>query len=265
MSINRACSCVGFSRASFYRKPIDKSERDAPVITVLNTLVSKHTRWGFGLCFDWLRYEGYPWNHKRVWRVYKDMGLNLPRRTKKRLPKIERQPLVAPSEPNMIWSLDFMHDTLYRGKAFRTLNVMDESNREALTIEVDFSLPSARVIRVLEQLGEIYGLPKAIRLDNGPELRSAKFTEWCTSKGIELMFIQPGKPQQNAFIERFNRTYRGEILDAHLFDDIEQVREITETWLTIYNQERPHKALGGLSPKNYRQQTAGNSTFPVSH
>ena len=230
-----------------------------------NSLVARHGRWGFGLCFDWLSHQGYPWNHKRVWRVYKEMGLNLPRRTKKRLPKMPRRPLVAPTEANTIWSLDFMHDSLYQGRSFRTLNVMDESNREALVIEVDFSLPAARVVRVLEQLGEIHGLPKAIRLDNGPELRSAKFTEWCEKKGIELMFIQPGKPSQNAFIERFNRTFLQEILNAYLFDDIEQVREITEAWLKAYNEERPHKALGGLSPKSYREQTAGNSPIIVSH
>ncbi len=154
------------SRASYYRKPVDKAIKDAPVIDALNTIVAKHGHWGFGLCFDRLRNQGYPWNHKKVWRVYKDMKLNMPRRTKKRLPKFPKQPLIAPTERNHIWSLDFMHDALYRGKPFRTLNVIDESNREALTIEIDFSLPAARVIRVLEQLEEIHGLPEAIRLDN---------------------------------------------------------------------------------------------------
>jgi len=158
----------------------------------------------------------------------------------------------------------FMHDALYRGKAFRTLNVIDESNREALTIEIDFSLPAARVIRVLEQLEEIHGLPEAIRLDNGPELRAAVFTEWCESKGIELKYIQPGKPQQNAFIERFNRTYRYEVLNAYVFDDLEQAREITEAWIKSYNEERPHRALGKLPPKSFRQQ-AENSLLNLSH
>ena len=234
------------------------------MIDSLNAIVAKHGRWGFSLCFDRLRNQGYAWNRKRVWRVYTDMKLNMPRRTKKRLPKRPKQPLVAPTRPNHIWSLDFMHDTLYRGKPFRTLNVMDESNREALTIEIDFSLPSARVVRVLEQLEEIHGLPEAIRLDNGPELRSVVFTEWCESKGIELKYIQPGKPQQNAFIERFNRTYRHEVLNAYLFDDLVQAREITEAWIKSYNEERPHRALGKLPPKLFRQQ-AENSLLPVSH
>lgn len=243
---------------------MDKAIKDAPVIDALNRIVARNGRWGFSLCFDRIRNLGFHWNRKRVWRVYADMKLNLPRRTKKRLPKLPKQPLVAPTQPNVTWALDFMHDALYRGKAFRTLNVIDESNREALTIEIDFSLPAARVIRVLEQVEEIHGLPEAIRLDNWPELRAAVFTEWCEAKGIELKYIQPGKPQQNAFIERFNRTYRHEVLNAYLFDDLEQAREITEDWLRIYNEERPHRALGKLPPKSFRQQ-AENSLLPVSH
>ena len=120
-----------------------------------------------------------------------------------------------------------MHDTLYYSKPFRTLNIIDESNREVLTIQIDTSLPAGRVIRTSEQLGEIYGLPQTIRLDNGPELRSAAFVQGSEAKGIELRYIQPGKPSQNAFIERFNRTYRHEVLEAYLFEDLDQVRQIT--------------------------------------
>ncbi len=231
----------------------------------LNQVLGKHGRWGFGLCFAYLRNQGYTWNHKRVWRIYKQMGLNLPRRTKKRLPRIIKEPLSAPQEPNTMWALDFMYDTLYYGRSFRTLNVIDESNREVLAIEVDLSLPAVRVVRVMEQLEEMVGLPKAIRLDNGSELRSATFTNWCEEKGIELKFIQPDKPQQNAFIERFNRTYRHEVLNAHIFESLEQVREITEEWIHSYNQDRPHAALGKLSAIHYRQQAEksilGVSTF----
>ena len=158
------------------------------MVDVLNQIVAKHGRWGFGLCFSWMRNNGYLWNHKRVWRVYKDMRLNLPRRTKRRLPKLPRQPLIAPTQKNITWALDFMHDTLYYGKPFRTLNIIDESNREILAIEIDTSLPAGRVIRTLEQLGEIYGLPQAIRLDNGPELRSAVMTEWCEDRVTCLVF-----------------------------------------------------------------------------
>ncbi len=192
------------------------------------------------------------------------MGLNLPRRTKKRLPKIIKEPLIAPQEPNTIWALDFMYDTLYYGMLFRTLNVIDESNQEVLAIEVDLSLPAGRVVRVMKQLEEMVGLPKAIRLDNRSELRSAAFTNWCESKGIALKFIQLGKPQQNAFIDRFNRTYNHEVLNAHIFESLDQVREITEEWIKSYNQDRPHAAFGKLSPIHYRQQ-AEKSTLGVSN
>ena len=131
-----------------------------------------------------------------------------------------RVPLVASNEPNTRWALDFMNDTLFYGRSFRTLNVIDESNREVLAIEIDLSLPAARVMRTLEQLEEIHDLPKAIRLENGSELRSAVFMGWCESKGTDLKFIQPGKLQQNAFIEGFNRTYRHEVLSAHIFENL---------------------------------------------
>jgi putative transposase len=175
---------------------MDQTKRDGSVVDVLNQIVTKHGRWGFWLCFSWMRNNGYLWNHKRVWRVYKDMRLNLPRRTKRRLPKVAKQPLIAPTQKNIIWAFDFMHDTLYYSKPFRTLNIIDESNREVLTIEIDTSLPAGRVIRTLEQMGEIYGLPQAIRLDNGPELRSGALVQWSEAKGIELRYIQPGKPME---------------------------------------------------------------------
>ena len=171
--------------------------------------------------------------------------------------------LIAPTQSNTMWALDFMYDTLHYGRPFRTLNVIDESNREILAIEIDISLPAARVVRTLEQLEDIHGLPQAIRLDNGSELRSAIFMGWCEEKGIELKFIQPGKPQQNAFIERFNKTYRHEVLNAYLFENLREVREITENWITIYNEERPHSSLGRISPRDYRAQ-AENNTLGMS-
>jgi len=140
-----------------------------------------------------------------------------------------------------------------------TLNIIDKSNREILGIEIDTNLTAGRVIRTLEQLGEIYSLPQAIRLDNGPEQRRAVLVEWCEDKGIELRHNLPGKPSQTDFIERLNRTYRHEVLDAYLFEDLDQVREITDEWITVYNKERPHGALGKLSPRLFRQQVE-NST-----
>jgi putative transposase len=266
LSIARACAGVGLSRAAWYRPRIDWTERDAPVVEGLNQALAKNGRWGFRLCFDWLRNHGHRWNHKRVWRVYCRLRLNRPRRAKRRLPTIMRQPLVAPTARNQIWAIDYMQDALYSGRAFRTLNVIDESNREGLAIEVDTSLPAARVIRIMEQLAELRGLPRAIRLDNGPELRSQAFTEWCAAHQVERRFIQRASPAQNAFIERFNRTYRHEILDAYVFDNLEQVRLISEGWLQIYNEERPHRSLGRLPPMRFAEQQARleNSSYPTS-
>jgi putative transposase len=158
-----------------------------------------------------------------------------------------------------------MADALYGGRAFRTLNLIDEGNRQVLGIEVAHSIPSLRVIRVMEQLIEPHGKPRALRLDNGPELTAIAFTEWCTGRGIEARFIQPGKPDQNAFIERFNKTFRDEVLDAYVFETVKQVREITETLLHEYNEERPHDSLGPVPPLTFmpRPLTARESSFKL--
>jgi putative transposase len=184
------------------------------------------------------------------------MALHLKRKPKKRLPARTAQALAVPGRANQTWSLDFMSDALANGRAFRTLNVIDDYNREALWIEVDTSLPAERVVRVLEQLLFWRGKPTQIRMDNGPELISRRLESWAKDKHIDLLHIQPGKPAQNAYIERFNRTYREDVLDAYLFDDLEEVRTITERWLEDYNTIRPHQALQGLPPRQFAQQHA---------
>jgi len=221
------------------------------VIELLNGQVARRPRWGFWKLYGRLRLDGHGFNHKRLHRVYCAMKLNLPRRTKRRLPQRLRRPLLAPNRLNEIWALDFMADALYGWRPFRTLNVIDEGNRQILGIEIATSIPSRRVIRVMEQLIELHGKPRALRQDNGSELTSSAFTEWCAEQLIELRFIQPGKPDQNAFIERFNKTYRDEVLDAYVFDSLDQVREITESWLREYNEERPHDSLGRVPPLTF--------------
>jgi putative transposase len=170
--------------------------------------------------------------------------------------------------------MEFMHDTLHYGKRFRTLNIFDEGVREALAIEVDSSLPAERVIRVLDQLKESRQLPRQIRVDNGPELISSKLVAWCDENQVRLHHIQPGKPTQNAYVERFNRSFRYEVLDAHLFDSLGQVRDIVHWWMGIYHEERPHESLGNLPPTVFRKQLTTtsttipkprNSTFKMSH
>lgn len=257
VSVRRACAAVKLSRAAYYRSPGPERALDVPVIEALNELVGRRPRWGFWKCYDRLRLDGRPWNHKRVLRIYREMRLNLPRRTKKRVPVRDRQTLEVPEAVNAVWSFDFMSDALYHGKRFRTLNILDEGVREALDIVIDTSIPGGRVVRTLEQVSRWRGLPKAIRCDNGPEMLSQVFVDWCEANQVEIRYIQPGKPNQNAYIERFNRTYREEVLSAHLFQSLNQVRELTYRWLELYNEVRPHDALGRVPPSVFRRRLEG--------
>lgn len=266
MSRSKACRIVGLSRSASYRPRVDWHSKDAPVIDALNTVIGQRGRWGFWKCFHRLRADGHGWNHKKVHRVYCAMGLNLQRKAKQRVITRARQPLAAPAQINRIWALDFMRDTLYDGRPFRTLNVMDEGNREALRIECGTSIPSQRLVRVMEQLVEVYGRPQAIRLDNGPEMTSQGFTDWAKQQGIQLMFIQPGKPNQNAYIERFNKSFRVEVLDAYLFGAVSEVQRAADQWLVDYNEYRPHESLGNVPPaafltRFFQQET---SSFKLS-
>jgi len=255
---------VGLPRATYYETPVDWSARDAEVIDALNQLVEASPRWGFWKYFDRLRALGRLWNHKRVYRVYCALGLNQPRRTKRRLANRERIPLLVPERKNQIWSADFMSDALYQGPRFRTFNVIDDYNREALTIEIDTSLRADRIRRVLDRIEAERGLPEVLRVDNGPEFLSQVLADWAKEKHVLIQHIQPGKPNQNAYIERFNRTYRNEVLDLYLFRNLDEVRELTSRWLVEYNEQRPHDALGGLPPVVYANQRAGNSMAELS-
>ena len=262
LPIRRACQIVRLSRAAYYRPPVSSARRDAPVTAALMAIVAKHGRWGFWKCYDRLRLEGYPRNHKRVHRVYCALRLNLPRRTKRRLPHRVRRPLVAPPVLNQTWALDFMADALYDRRRFRALTILDEGNREGLAIDVGRSIPARRLIRVLEELIALHGRPAALRMDKGPELTALAFVEWCDERRIARYYIQPGKPDQNAFIERFNRTYRTEVLDAYLFDSLAEVRALTERWLVSYNQERPHDSLGRVPPLTFLPRLTLPEQFP---
>jgi putative transposase len=253
LSIARACRVARLSRAACYRTGVDQARRDQPIIEALNEIVAVELRWGFWKCHRRLRQKGQGWNHKRVYRVYCAMNLNQKRRAKRRVPTRERQSMVVVARPNAVWAIDFMHDRLYDSRPFRTLNVLDEAHRGGLGIEAAVSIPAVRVVRFLGQLIDLHGKPNAIRCDNGPELTSQTFMDWCQERDIEIRYIQPGKPDQNAFIERFNRTYREEVLNAYLFHSITEVQEITDAWLERYNEIRPHDALGSLPPARYRE------------
>ncbi len=216
--------------------------------------MEKNPRHGFGLPYSIFQNQGQPWGKTLLWRVYCELKLNLPRRGKKRLPDRIREPLEVPRVPNDTWSADFMADSLWSGRRFRTFNVMDDYNRQALRIEIDRSLPAARVIRALDQLIELRGKPKRLRMDNGPEFVSKALADWAQRQAVILQFIQPGKPTQNAYIERFNRTYRTEVLDCYVFDSLDEVRRMTEDWMHRYNHELPHEALGRIPPVRFAME-----------
>lgn len=196
---------------------------------ILQRLAETHRRWGFDKMMDWLRTHGYTWNHKRVRRVYREMRLHLRIKPKKRLPSRHPQPFAEPDGPNVSWSMDFMSDSLVSGRRFRTLNIIDDFNGECLAIEIDTSLPSGRVIRTLERLCAQRGYPKCLRTDNGPEFLADKIGDRAKRHGILWDFIQPGSPAQNGYIERFNRTYREDVLDAYLFFTLKEARTILRT------------------------------------
>ncbi|WP_460314521.1 IS3 family transposase [Aliiglaciecola aliphaticivorans] len=249
VSIRIACRSLGIS-SSCYHYQAKLSGENAQVADWLLRLTETHRRWGFGLCFLYLRnVKGFRWNHKRVYRIYRELELNLRIKPKRRLKRDKPDALSVPQAINQVWSMDFMSDSLADGRALRTFNVIDDYNREGLAIDVDLSMPSLRVIRSLEQVIEWRGKPAAIRCDNGPEYISSQLITWANQHRITILYIQPGKPTQNAYVERFNRTARHEWLDLHMFESVEQAQELATNWLWLYNNERPNMAIGGVPPK----------------
>jgi putative transposase len=220
---------------------------------LLKQIAHEHPRWGFNKMMNTIKQQGYSWNHKRVHRIYVELGLNIRIKPRKRIPSREAVFLFQPIKPNVCWSIDFMSDALRWGDKFRTLNVIDDYNREALIIAACHSLPAQRVTDYLDEIALTRGYPDMIRVDNGPEFLSSHFNKWAQAHHILIHYIQPGKPAQNGFIERFNRTYREEVLDSYLFDSLQEVRRITQQWIVKYNQERPHESLGDQSPIHFAE------------
>lgn len=249
VTISLACRIFRVSETC-YRYSAKLSDDNAVIADWLIRLTHNQRNWGFGLCFLFLRnVKGYKWNHKRVYRIYRELELNLRIKPRKRLVREKPAALAVPDAINEVWSMDFMHDQLSDGRSYRLFNVIDDFNREGLAIDVDMSLPAERVKRSLDQIIEWRGKPKRIRSDNGPEYISHTLAEWAKQNGIELMFIQPGNPQQNAYVERFNRTVRYDWLGHYLFESIEEVQHQATNWLWTYNHERPNMGLGGITPK----------------
>ena len=248
VSVALACRAFGISQTCYRYRP-KLSAENALIADWLLRLTGARRNWGFGLCFLHLRnVKGFGWNHKRVYRIYCELELNLRIKPRKRLKRDKPEPLAVPEAPNQVWSMDFMADQLWDGRSFRALNVLDDFNREGLGIEVDFSLPAERVTRTLDRVIEWRGRPDAIRVDNGPEYISGTLQNWAEKRGIDIRYIQPGKPQQNAYIERYNRTVRHEWLGQYIFETIEEVQDHATRWLWTYNNERPNMGIGGITP-----------------
>jgi putative transposase len=243
------CKAIAFSRTTARYVP---TKNDSVTEAKLEELARKYPTRGVDTYYGMIRLEGLIWNRKRVVRVYRKMGLQLRRKFKKRINRPYREGLSQPIMPNVTWSIDFMSDALEDGRRLRTFNVIDDYNRQCLGIQAGISMPSNRVTRILDEIIETYGKPHALRCDNGPEFISFHIQQWAEDNGIELKYIQPGKPNQNGFIERFNRTYREDVLDAYLFRDLKQLQITTDYWIDQYNTKHPHQALGRMSPVGFR-------------
>jgi len=231
VSISLVCRTFSISETCYRYHPKLNSDNEK-IANLLIGLTQNQRNWGFGLCFLYLRnVNGCPWNHKRVYRIYRELELNMRIKPNKRLKRAVPEPLAVPDDINECWSMDFMHDQLSDGRSCRLFNVIDDFNREGLAIDADISLPAERVIRSLDQIIEWRGKPKRLRCDNGPEYISHKLSAWAEKHAIELSFIQPGNPQQNAYIERFNRTVRYDWLSQYIYRDIEELQYRATQWL----------------------------------
>ena len=248
VSERRACRYAGFARSSQrYRtcRPPRTELRER-----LHTLATLRPRWGYRRLYVLLRREGYVVNRKLVQRVYREEGLHVRRRKRKRV-AVPRVPLPAPTAPNEQWSMDFVSDALGDGRKFRALTLVDDCTRESPAIAVDFSLPGERVVRVLDAVGAERGFPKAIVCDNGPEFAGEALDQWAHTRGVALQFIQPGKPIQNAFTESFNGRLRDECLNESWFVSLADAQRTIEAWRIDYNVARPHSGLANRTPAEF--------------
>jgi len=252
VSERRACAALGVARSSCrYQSHRD----DAGLCTALRRVAAARPRFGYRRLHILLQREGWQANHKRVYRLYRQERLAVRRRRRKRLAASARVPLPAPTQPHQRWSMDFMGDTFANGRTFRTLNIVDDGSRECLAIEVDHGLSGERVTRVLERVALGRPLPHRIVVDHGPEFTSRVVDAWAYAHGVELDFIRPGKPVDNAFIESFNGKFRDECLNEHWFLDLTDARTTIEAWRIDYNEVRPHSALGNRTPTEYATGT----------
>jgi putative transposase len=263
LSQRRACALAALSTCSWRYQ--SRRQDDALVRGRLKELTQERPRFGYRRLGVLLRREGHEVNLKRVLRLYREEGLKLRAKKRKRIASSQRVRPEATTAINQVWSMDFVSDTLSCGRRFRGLNIVDCHSREALCIEVDTSLTGQRVVRVLQRLGETRGLPQTIQVDNGPEFTGRVLDEWAFRNRVKLHFIEPSKPVQNAVIESFNGKMRDECLNQEWFTDLDEARTRIEKWREDYNEFRPHSSLDNLAPAVWAQQQdiAENLYAPV--
>jgi putative transposase len=250
VSARRACRLVGLARSRWQyqsRRPPHTALRER-----LRILAAERPRWGYKRLHVLLRREGYRVNHKLVYRLYREEGLLVRRRRRKRVAG-PRVPLPTPTQRNDRWGMDFITDSLVEGRRFRCLTIVDEYTRECPVIEVDTSLPSARVLAVLARLATTRGLPRSLVVDHGPEFISKALDAWAYRHGVQLLFIRPGKPVDNAYIESFHGRFRDECLNQAWFWDLPDARRQIEAWRRDYNEVRPHGSLGYRTPEEFTE------------
>lgn len=261
VSQRRACRIVGMLRSTCRYVPSGRP--DETLRERLLALAAERPRYGYRRLCDLLRLEGWTVNPKRIHRLYRLEKLFVRRRRRKRIAASERKKLEAPTRPNEEWSMDFMSDAFADSRVFRTLNVVDDFTRECPAIEVDTSLPGLRVVRVLDRLVRERGVPQRILVDNGPEFAGRALDRWVYEHGVELHFIQPGKPTQNAWVESFNGKFRDECLNMHWFRSLREARFEIETWRRDYNEVRPHSSLGRIPPATFAARMADLQAPPA--
>jgi putative transposase len=250
--VTRACGLVSISRSLYaYRSRRPDSLRLRQRIC---DLAGEKRRYGYRRIHVLLRREGWAVNRKRTYRLYREAGLAVRRRKRKRIGLFERKPLPNPVAVNLSWSMDFVADGLCNGRKLRCLTIVDDYSRECPAIEVDTSINGRRVAAVLERLADARGLPLSITVDHGPEFEGQVLDEWAYRRGVSLNFIRPGRPVENAYVESFNGRFRDECLNEHWFLSMAHAREVIERWRIEYNTERPHSSLGDLSPEGFANQ-----------
>ena len=252
LSKNKACKIIDIRRATFDYK--SRREPDTELRKLLIEIAHKRRRFGSPRLHIMIRRKGIIVNHKKIERIYQEEKLQIRKRKKKKMTGFLRVPAPIPERPNQRWSMDFMSDSFCTGRRFRTFNVLDDYTRECIAIEVDSSLPGKRVVQVLSRLIDFRGKPEIITCDNGPEFIGKAVDEWAYKNNINIDYINPGKPNENCFVESFNDKFRDECLNEHWFLNIHHARKIIDNWRNDYNSERPHSSLNDLTPVGFRKK-----------